>query len=117
MDVLLDTNAVLATGLDGAAFSSLREYLSRTKSRLLLPDIVIEELCAQKRSEIDSAVRKVASGNKDLKRLIPDFSETPLKVDIDKAVARYRSQLRESAIAVAIIENSLADLKEMVRRL
>jgi hypothetical protein len=117
MDVLLDTNAVRASGLDGAAFSSLREYLSRTKSRLLLPDVVVEELCAQRRAEIDESVRKIASGNKALKRLVPDFSGKPPKVNVEAAVASYRSQLEQSAEKVTIIENSSSDLKELVHRL
>src|SRR5579863_7762920 len=102
MDVLLDTNAIRASGLDGAAFSSLREYLSRTKSRLLLPHVVVEELCAQRRAEIEEAVRRIANGNKELKRLVPDFSGKPSKVDVEAIVARYRSQLETSAEKVAI---------------
>jgi hypothetical protein len=117
MDVLLDTNAILATGLDGAAFGSLRDYLSTTKSRLLLSEIVVEELCAQQRSQIEGAVRKIASGNRELKRLIPDFSGKSPKVDVEDAVARYRSRLEQAAVRVTIIENSPADTKEMVRRL
>ena len=117
MDVVLDTNPFRASGLDGAAFGSLREYLSKTKSRLLLHSVVIEELCAQRRAEIIEAVRKVASGKKDLTRLLTGFSLEVPDVDIEAAVQSYRLELEGSAGQVEIIEISLADSKELVRRL
>jgi hypothetical protein len=117
MDVLLDTNAVRASGFNGAAFNSLREYLSKTKSRLLLPSVVVEELCSQRRSDIEDAVRKIVTCYNELKRLVSGFSEEFPKVEAEAAVASYRSKLEHSAENVAIIENSPGDLKELVRRL
>ncbi|HEY6183641.1 MAG TPA: hypothetical protein VIW67_15450 [Terriglobales bacterium] len=83
MDVFLDTNAVRATGLNGAAFGSLRDYLSTTKSELLFSHIVIEELCAQQRSQMESAIRKIGNGNKELKRIVPEFSEKAPNINIE----------------------------------
>src|ERR1039458_9032541 len=97
MDVMLDTNAIRASGLNGAAFDSLREYLSKTKSRLLLHEVVVEELCAQRRVEIEEALRKIAIGNNDLRRLLSDFSGEPPKVEVEAAVASYRSKLTQCA--------------------
>lgn len=117
MNVLLDTNAVRASGLNGPAFSSLREYLSKTKSLLLLPNVVVEELCAQRRADIEEALFKIKSGSGDLRRLVPGFSEKRPRVDVGAAIENYRSQLEKSAEKVEIIENSPGDLKELVRRL
>lgn len=91
MDVVLDTNAVRASGLNGPALSSLREYLSRTKSSLLLPHVVVEELSSQRRMQIEEAIQEVAEGNNDLKRLVPGFSGKIPEIDIVAAVADYRA--------------------------
>lgn len=118
MDVLLDSSAIRASGLNSPAFGSLQEYLSRTKARLLLPSVVLEELCAQCRREIEEARQRVSSANEDLKRLVPGFApaKNP-KIDVEDAVASYRAQLERSAAKVEIVENSSRDFKELVRRL
>lgn len=113
MDVVLDTNAVRASGLNGAALNSLREYLSKKKSRLLLPDVVVEELCAQRRVQIEEAIQKIAHGSNDLRRLDPGFSGKVPEIDTAVAVASYRSEIMKSADKVEILEN----LKELVYRL
>jgi PIN domain-containing protein len=117
MDVLLDTNAVRGSSLEGPAFDSLREYLSKTKSRLLLPSVVVEELCAQRQAEISGGLRKITNAKKDLERLAPGFSAEIPTIDIPAAVAEYRSQLETVAERVDIVDNTKADIKELVRRL
>jgi hypothetical protein len=117
MDVVLDTNAVRASGLNGPALSSLREYLSKTKSSLLLPEVVVEELSSQRRMQIEEALQKIANGNNDLKRLVPAFSENLPEIDIVAAVADYRAEIMKSADRVTVLENSPDDLKELIQRL
>jgi hypothetical protein len=82
-----------------------------------LPDVVVEELCAQRRVQIEEAIQKIANGSNDLRRLAPGFSGKVPEIDTAAAVASYRSEIMKSADKVEILENSLIDLKELVHRL
>lgn len=79
--------------------------------------MVVEELSSQRRIQIEEAIQKIASGNNDLKRLVPTFLGKIPEIDIVAAVANYRSEIMKSADRVTILENSLDDLKELVQRL
>jgi hypothetical protein len=122
MDVALDANAILSLGLSNPAFSSLRDYLRKTKSRLLLPEVVLEELTAQRRALITKAIKKGLESNKDLKGIVADYSDKPVRkhlgcVDVEAAVAAYRAELETAADEVSVLKNRAPDLMEMVRRL
>ena len=122
MDVALDTNAVLSLGLANPAFSSLQDYLRKTKSGLLLPEVVLEELLAQRRTLIANAVRKGLEANKEVKGLVPSYDDkavgTRLKaIELEDSLAAYRAELKLAADEVSIVENRPSDLMEMVRRL
>ena len=71
MDVLLDTNAVLANSVDSTPFKALRKYLRKTRSRLLLPSVVVEELCAERQRQIRKLERDLEAVHKDFRRLFP----------------------------------------------
>jgi rRNA-processing protein FCF1 len=73
MDVVLDTNAVVSLGLLNPAFGSLRDYLHKTKSRLLIPEVVLEELRAQRRASVIKSVRKGLEANKELQGFVPSY--------------------------------------------
>jgi hypothetical protein len=122
MDVALDANAILSLGLANPAFSSLRDYLQKTKSRLLLPEVVLEELVAQRRALITKAIKRGLESNKDLKGIVPDYNDKPLRkhlgsVDVEAAVAAYRAELETAADEVSVVKNRASDLMKMVRRL
>ena len=93
MDVLLDTNAVLANSIDGVAFKALRKYLRKTRSTLLLPFVVLEELCAQRRTQIQKLERDIEGVYKDLERLFPAITAKPPTLDASIALRAYRQQL------------------------
>ncbi|MBI3781346.1 MAG: DUF4935 domain-containing protein [candidate division NC10 bacterium] len=117
MDVLLDTNAVRASGIDGVAFRALSTYLRRTRSRLLIPSVVLEELCAQRRMLIQTLERDLKTVHKDLRRLFPEATAKPPALDASAALTVYREQLVKSADQVEILENVPDHLAELVRRL
>jgi len=117
MDVLVDTNAMRANSVDGVAFKALREYLRKTRSRLLIPYVVIEELVAQRRMQIQQLMRDVEGVRKDLQRLFPTIVAQLPALDTNAALAEYREQILKSAAKVEIIDNSPDDLRELVRRL
>jgi PIN domain len=117
MDVLIDTNAVQAIGLDGGAFKALRSYLTRTRSRLLIPSVVLEELCANRQRALQKLERDFAAAHNDLRRLLPGSAVAPPALDISAAVTAYRSQILTSAVEVEVVPNHPDDLSELVRRL
>lgn len=117
MDVLLDTNAVLANSIDGVAFKALRKYLRKTRSTLLLPFVVLEELCAQRRTQIQKLERDIEGVYKDLVRLFPAITAKPPALDASIGLRAYRQELLKSAEKVEILENSPEHLNELVRRL
>ena len=61
MDVFLDANAIVSAGLETPALRALRGYLDRTRSRLILPAVVLEELLARKRREAEKMRRTFAA--------------------------------------------------------
>lgn len=118
MDVLLDTNAVRGAGLAGPAFRSLREYLSRTQSALLVPAVVLEELVAQKRVIVHRVQRDLESAFRAMNQLDPRNSAAPPQLDVDAIVAGERARLLSAAENVVVLENNgEKDLPELVRRL
>jgi|GEM_PF-3532455 len=117
MHVAVDTNALRAAGLESPAIRSLDSYLSRTRSTLLLPSVVVEELCASRLTDLRELQRSLASVAKDLSRLAPSSTFAPPPIDEDALVAEYRGKLFELAAEVQILENKEEDLPELVRRL
>jgi hypothetical protein len=117
MHVAVDTNALRAAGLESPAMRSLASYLSRTRSTLLLPSVVVEELCASRLTELQELQRSLASVAKDLLRLAPCSAFAPPPIDKDELVAEYHGKLLELAAEVQVLENKEEDLSELVRRL
>lgn len=118
MDVLLDTNAVIGAGLEKPAFRSLREYLSRTQSSLLVPAVVLEELLAQKETTVHQIQRDLHNAFRAVKRVAPATSAEPPHLDIEAIVSTERARVLAAADEVIILENNgEEDLPELVRRL
>lgn len=117
MDVLLDTNAIKAVGLDGAAMKALASYLHKTRSSLLLPQVVVQELRAQRRNELSQAMRELQSAHKSIRRLFPNTRIESPALDLDGALRDYQARLLSITDDVRVIENESEDLPELVRRL
>ena len=112
MDVVLDTNAVVSLGLTNPAFGSLRDYLRKTKSRLLIPEVVLEELRAQRRSAVSKSVRKGLEADKELVATVPGYRPVVkhLKgVDVEAAVDVHEADIKALADKVSTVENQQAD--------
>lgn len=117
MDVLLDTNVVRGVGLDCVAFKSLRDYLERTRSRLLWHDVVLEELYAHRRNELAKLARELDAAFKDLRRLDPAASHAAPDIDEKQNLARYQARLLHGAERADMLGNEREDLAELARRL
>ncbi len=101
MDVVIDTSAIRASGAEGSALKSLNSYLKKTRSSLLIPNVVLEELCAQRKVAIEKAARDLASAQKDLKRFFPDLDVQPPNINIKTAISLHRRRLLTLAIRFA----------------
>ncbi|NYF51086.1 PIN domain-containing protein [Tunturiibacter gelidoferens] len=120
MNVVLDTNAIVSLGLTNPAFGSLRDYLRKTKSRLLLPEVVLEELRAQRRSAVSKSVRKGLEADKELAASVPGYRPVVKhlnRIDPETAADALEADLKTLTDKVSTVENQPADLKELVRRL
>lgn len=119
MNVFMDANSIQATGVDSAAFKALRNYLKRTDSRLMIPFVVLEELCANRERAIRQVERTLHTVQKDLQRLMP--GEAVLEIpplNVAAAVELYRDQiLRIVGNSVTIVSNRREDMEELIRRL
>jgi hypothetical protein len=117
MNVITDTNSLRGAGLDSPAIRALAEYLRRTRSVLVLPAVVREELLSQRLRQLQRAVRAVDSAVKDLKMLVPGLTVEVPVVDETTVVEALREKLTKLADVVEFVENIPHDLPEMVRRL
>jgi hypothetical protein len=117
MDVMLDANAIRGAGLDSPALKALRAYLRTTRSRLLLPLVVVEELCAHREREVRDLDDKLAGAYKTLLRLFPKAKDQKPVLDAASSVASLRNQLTGLAELVDVVRNLSEDLDELVRRL
>lgn len=118
MDVLLDTNAVRGAGLDGPAFRSLRDYLTRTDSALLVPSVVLEELLALKERNVRDVQRDLDGAFRAMKALDPNNSDVVPHLGVAAIVATERARMLAAADRVMLLDNNAEeDLPELVRRL
>ena len=71
MDVILDSNAYISDiRMESIRFKNLFDYLHRTKSCLVLPRLVREEMIAKYRKLLDEQAQKAGKAIKELNRLI-----------------------------------------------
>ena len=115
MDVLLDTSVIRACGIDSTAFKALKAYLKTTRSQLLIPSVVVEESCAQRRMAIEKLERDMDAAFNDLHRLFMNITAKPPILDKTSALSVYRHQLVASVEQVKVLKNLPEDLDELVR--
>ncbi|MGA2100354.1 MAG: PIN domain-containing protein [Candidatus Sulfotelmatobacter sp.] len=116
MDVLLDAN-VLYPGVDTAVFKALREYLRRTRSSLLVPLVVLEEICAHRERQILKLIKDMEDVKKEARRLFPKLTVELPSLDLGQALSKYRADILKSAENVLVLENTPEHFKELVTRL
>lgn len=117
MDVITDTNSLRSAGLDSPSIKTLAEYLRRTRSTLVVPAVVREELVARQRTQLQRALHALGSAAKNLKTLVPGVTLGMPVVDEKVVVAALQEKLTNLADTVEFVENIPDDLPEMVRRL
>jgi hypothetical protein len=117
MDILIDTNAVLATGIESQAFRSLKNYLRTTRSTLLIPAVVIEELCAKNRIAIEQLSSTLRKAYKEMHHLFPHVKAKPPVLKAARAMDLYRQRITALSDQTRILENKREDLRELIRRL
>jgi hypothetical protein len=117
MDVLMDTNAVRQAGIGGAAFKALGTYMEITRSDLLIPSAVVEELCAQRERDVQELVQDLDKSFKSVRRMFPDTEHEMPVLDAAQSSVALRKQLSELVERVKFVENGPGDMTELVRRL
>jgi hypothetical protein len=94
MYIVLDSTAYRADLLlKGNAFRILLAALGKIGARLLLPEVVLEEVVNGFREKAEQFAAKIAALSSDARRLGLDASCIGKTPDIDSEVARYRSDL------------------------
>jgi len=105
MDVILDSNAYLADiRMESIRFKNLFQYLRRTRSLLVLPRLVREEIVAKHRSRLEIQGGKTAKAIEDFNRLRvdPTAKISFTKPDPKYEVRNLRKKLRAPAKHVAV---------------
>lgn len=117
MDVVLDTNACWRDRLTGANFKALRNYLSRTRSSLVLPVVVVEEMVANRSRELATLQSGLRKLERELSRLAPGTAAALPAIDIPAELVAYRAWLAGVAEQVEHPGSDPSDIGELIRRL
>lgn len=116
MDVIVDTNLLLSdVYLTSPDFDVLFAYLQTTDSRLLIPQVALEEAPASYRRSAEKALRELEKKQADLRRL--GISVPPLP-DLNTECLRYEAHLKSliTEPEVAVVPYSPDYLKEVMHR-
>ncbi len=97
MDVVLDTNIIAQDFLmNSTKFRLLFDYLKKTDSKIIMPQIVYQELAGVYAREITARLKKFTGARKDLvRRLVKDLPPEPV-IDVSDAVGTYMEFLKQS---------------------
>jgi len=120
MDIILDANIYLEEPrMAGTHFQELFAHLRRTGSRLILPEVVFQEVLARYHDDLVTHVQKVASAWEKMRaRAVSDPGGYP-GPDVNGQVAELRKRLLKPAPGVEVVlydDFSGVDVKELVRR-
>ncbi|HEY5177425.1 MAG TPA: PIN domain-containing protein [Terriglobales bacterium] len=104
MRIILDSNVYVADfRMEGIAFSNLFDYIRKTRSTLVLPRIVREEVVHRYIERFTAQVRETAKSWKSFRYLMLDHRPTEFqKPDLKYQVRELRKRLRAPANGVAI---------------
>ncbi|MGA3292796.1 MAG: PIN domain-containing protein [Candidatus Acidiferrales bacterium] len=120
MDVLLDSNIYLEDlKMRGNRFEELFTYLRRTRSSLLLPHLVREEVTAKYSERLKEASGKAQSTHNDLWKLAmsegPQFTAPKLNQEVESLLNKLRSPAKGVRV-VDVDDYRAVDMKEVVHR-
>jgi hypothetical protein len=98
MDIILDTNILRSDILlRGNEFNILLDYLKRTTSNVILPQIVIDEAKELFKKTLIERLKKFDSAHNNLRLIVPDFLENfNQNVEIEQEVDNYITFLKKS---------------------
>lgn len=123
MDVVVDTNILFQDfRLTSNKFDALFNYLGKTNSSLLLPEVVLQEAVAHYNRELQHKHVQATRALRELDKIMFTSLEQRLNTDLDKEVSEYRKvldhpqSLPENA-SVKALKNEPEYLAETVRRL
>lgn len=121
MDVVLDTNIIVGDFLiTSGQFDVLFDYLRKTQSKLIIPEIVYEELESIYKQKLKEALEEYNKSVNKLKNMLVDFNLDKHKIEIDfeKEVKKYKDFLFKKLILYLGSEVPYRDkhLREALRR-
>src|SRR5687768_15042471 len=94
MLIVLDTNVFQADLAMGTGnFAILFDYLRKTNSRVVMPQIVLEELTANVKREVESRLNGYLRAKGQLDAVLP-VPTKDFHVDVEKAAGDYMSALK-----------------------
>jgi len=119
MDVVLDTNIFREDFLmDSSRFRILFDYLRKTDSKVVMPQIVYEEIAAVYEREISDRLEIFKKAKRNLEGALIDGEVQDFDISIAPEVKKYlgflRSKLKISSKDIVSYKNSY--LEEVVRR-
>jgi hypothetical protein len=96
MDIIIDTNIIKKENfLRSKKFTTLIDYLRKTKSRIILPQIVKEESISLYKKDVSSALTVTKNKIEELSRTCHNPVEIDLDIDIAKEVDSYIAHIQE----------------------
>jgi predicted nucleic acid-binding protein len=121
MDIILDSNIFRSDlSLKSDEFKILIDYLNKTKSSVILPEIVLQEIKELYRRDLTSKIDKHRNASKELEKSLFSTAFVPsiISIDIESEVENYVRHVKETLCIdqdkiIAYKEQYLA---EVVRR-
>lgn len=94
MDVVVDTNILFQDfRLTSNKFDALFNYLGKTNSSLLLPEVVLQEAVAHYNRKLQHKHVQATRAVRELDKIMFTSLEQRLNTDFDKEVSEYRKVL------------------------
>ena len=120
MIVVLDTTETFSDiRLDGPNCQLLKTYLTRTRSRLAIPQIVVEETINHFREQLAERIESASSSHRDIGRMLGESSAVvTLKINKTKAVEDFRTylNLQIRGLGGAVIPYGKVEISDLVSR-
>jgi hypothetical protein len=109
MVVILDTNIIQRDFLlNSGRFVILLDYLTRSKSKIILPEIVYKEIVANYERSLNGWLTQLDKVRKDSGRLLFNTRLPDIRVSVPEEVERYRQYLLKK---LRVAENEVFDYK------
>lgn len=117
MDVVVDTNVLVQHArLDGQKVRALFDYLNRTRSRLVVPEVVEQELRAVLERQWTSAATELESAAKRARRIALDAPHIDASAIVSASLARWEEAYANTSRLRATFKLNPDLLPEVLRR-